>query len=54
LWDDALLGTVHLAVGRNNDIGGKTLSAIHNDLLMTQPSLELDGVRVLEKGRFQI
>jgi leucyl aminopeptidase (aminopeptidase T) len=54
LWDDALWGTVHIAVGRNNDIGGKTLSAIHNDLLMTQPSLELDGVRVLEKGRFQL
>ena len=53
-WDFALLGTVHIAVGRNNDIGGKTLSTIHNDLLMTQPSIELDGVRVLENGRLQI
>lgn len=54
LWDYALWGTVHIAVGRNNDIGGKTLSTIHNDLLMTQPSLELDGVGILKNGRFQI
>ena len=54
LWDDALLGTVHIAVGRNNDIGGKTLSTIHNDLLMTEPSLELDGRQVIDKGRFLI
>ena len=54
LWDYALWGTVHISVGRNNDIGGKTLSTIHNDLLMTQPSLDLDAIRILKNGRFQI
>lgn len=54
VWDYALMGTVHIAVGRNDDIGGRTWSNIHNDLLMTRPTIELDGVRILENGRFQV
>jgi len=54
LWDYGSMGTVHIAVGRNNDIGGETWSKIHNDLLMTQPFLKLDGVRVLENGRIMV
>ncbi len=50
VWDYAILGTVHICVGRNNDIGGATWSKIHNDLLVTKPTLELDGVRILENG----
>lgn len=47
--DYGALGNVHVAVGRNNDIGGQTLSAIHLDLCMTKTRVELDGVCVLEK-----
>ncbi len=54
VWDYAILGAVHIAVGRNNDIGGATWSRVHNDLLMTKPTLELDGVRILENGNLRL
>lgn len=53
-WDYAIMGTVHIAVGRNDDIGGQTWSRIHNDVLMTQPTVELDNVRIMENGIFKI
>ncbi len=54
IWEYALLGTVHIAVGRNNDIGGATLSKIHKDVLMTQPTVVLNGVEVLKNGELLI
>ncbi len=51
--DFARLGTVHIAIGRNNDIGGKTLSRIHQDGLMSMPTLEVDNVCVLKDGVLQ-
>jgi len=50
VWDFARKETVHMAVGRNNDIGGATLSQIHKDLLMTKPTIKLDGKIVLKNG----
>ena len=32
--DFARYGTAHIALGRNNDIGGETMSQIHQDVLM--------------------
>lgn len=52
--DAARLGTVHIAIGRNNDIGGKTWSRIHLDFLMSQPTIELDGQLVVREGKFLI
>jgi len=54
VWEYALLGTVHIAVGRNNDIGGNTWSHIHKDILMTKPTVELDGKKILESGKLLI
>jgi len=42
---------VHIAAGRNNDIGGNALSKIHKDVLMTKPTVELDGEKILESGK---
>ncbi len=50
-WDYGRMGTLHIAVGRNNDIGGKTWSNIHIDVLMTKPTVELDGQKILENGK---
>ena len=50
VFDNGKLGRVHIAVGRNNTIGGQTFSKIHNDVLITRPTVELDGERVLENG----
>jgi len=45
-----MAGTVHIAIGRNNDIGGQTWSHIHVDGLMSHPTVELDGDFVVKDG----
>jgi leucyl aminopeptidase (aminopeptidase T) len=52
--DAARIGTAHFALGRNNDIGGNTLSEIHWDMLMSQATVELDSKVVLKAGKFLI
>jgi leucyl aminopeptidase (aminopeptidase T) len=48
--DAARIGTAHLALGRNNDIGGNTWSEIHWDGLMSQATVELDGKTIMKNG----
>ncbi len=48
--DFARANTAHIGIGRNNDIGGKTLSLIHQDGLMSQPTVELDHQCVMRDG----
>jgi leucyl aminopeptidase (aminopeptidase T) len=48
--DYGIAGNVHIAVGRNNDIGGETGSIIHNDVLMTRATVTLDDVCVIGNG----
>lgn len=50
--DAARIGTAHIAVGRNDDIGGTTWSHIHLDSLMDQANVELDDKLVLTEGAF--
>lgn len=52
--DAARIGTAHIAIGRNDDIGGKTWSQIHIDSLMSQPTIELDSRVVLRNGALLI
>lgn len=47
-------GTVHIAVGRNNDIGGATFSQIHNDLVIYYPTLWLDNVCLIKDGELKL
>lgn len=54
VWDYAALGTAHVAVGRNVDIGGNTHSRIHNDCLMVRPTIEVDGVTILHDGDLRV
>jgi leucyl aminopeptidase (aminopeptidase T) len=48
--DEGVLGTVHIAVGDNTVFGGTNRAPIHIDMVMKDPTLELDGTVVL-KGR---
>jgi len=48
--DGAMAGNVHIAVGRNNDIGGQTWSGVHHDGLINSPTVELDGDVVVRDG----
>jgi len=52
--DFGRMGTAHIGIGRNNDIGGETWSRIHLDGLMSRATLELDNKCVLREGTFLI
>ncbi|MFC1917224.1 aminopeptidase [Chloroflexota bacterium] len=54
LMDYAVAGTVHIAVGRNNDIGGTIRSDVHTDLLLTGTTVKLDDFAVIENGELKI
>jgi leucyl aminopeptidase (aminopeptidase T) len=45
---------VHIAIGKNDDIGGKNSSSIHLDFLMSGAAVELDGKCILKDGAFQL
>ena len=51
ITDEKVLGTVHVAVGRNDFLGGKNVATIHIDGVIGQPTLEIDGKTVIENGR---
>jgi|LSQX01.3.fsa_nt_gb leucyl aminopeptidase (aminopeptidase T) len=50
LEDEKVLGTVHVALGDNSTIGGTVEVPSHLDGVLLQPSLWLDGRKILEKG----
>ncbi|MFC1966907.1 aminopeptidase [Chloroflexota bacterium] len=45
------LGTAHIGIGRNTDLGGVNPSAIHFDLLLNHPTIELDGKILMRDGK---
>jgi 2,5-dihydroxypyridine 5,6-dioxygenase len=50
LEDEGVFGTVHIGIGTNVMLGGNVKAAIHYDLIMWEPTIELDGKIVLERG----
>jgi leucyl aminopeptidase (aminopeptidase T) len=54
LEDEGVFGTVHIGIGTNITLGGNIKAAIHYDLLMWEPTIELDGKVVLEKGQVRL
>lgn len=52
--DFGRLGTAHIGLGRNNDVGGRTWSQIHVDGLLNRPTIELDGECVMKEGVLSI
>ncbi len=52
LEDEKILGTIHVAFGASAGIGGTVSVPIHLDAVVIEPSLDIDGVRVLDGGRF--
>jgi 2,5-dihydroxypyridine 5,6-dioxygenase len=54
LEDEGVYGTVHIGIGTNITLGGHTKAAIHYDLIMWEPTIELDGRVILERGSLVI
>ena len=52
LEDEKILGTVHIAFGASAGIGGTVSVPIHLDVVVVDASLEIDGVQVLDGGRY--
>ncbi len=52
LEDEKILGTVHIAFGASAGIGGNVSVPIHLDSVVLDASLDIDGIRVLDAGRF--
>lgn len=52
LEDEKVLGTVHVALGDNSSYpGGHSKSNIHMDGILLEPTVHVDGVLLLEKGK---
>ena len=47
-----MLGTVHVAFGASAGIGGTVSVPVHLDVLVEDATLDVDGTRVLDGGRF--
>ncbi len=54
LTDEKILGTVHLALGDNEMLGGTNTSSLHWDMMVLRPTLTVDGRAVLVHGEWQL
>jgi len=54
LMDAGAAGVIHIAFGRNDDFGGNTWSQVHQDCLMTDATLKIDDVYIVENGELKV
>lgn len=50
-YDCAILGYVHVGLGKNTLLGGTTVSKVHIDGIVTDPTIELDGKIIVREGK---
>lgn len=48
---EKIRGTVHIALGDSSHMGGKVTSDLHQDFVVTKPTIEFDGEVVMKKGK---
>ena len=51
LFDEKAAGTIHVALGSNNYMGGWVMSAIHCDLVTRGATVLVDGRTIVDRGR---
>lgn len=54
LEDEKVLGTVHIAFGNNQSMGGNINVPIHIDCIIKSPSFTCDGKLIMSDGKFVI
>lgn len=54
LEDEKAMGTVHIALGDNSTFGGTVEVASHLDGVLLNPTLWLDGKKIIEQGKFLV
>jgi leucyl aminopeptidase (aminopeptidase T) len=52
LEDEKVLGTIHVAIGNNISFGGNNDVPIHLDGVAYNATVEIDGRKILEKGKY--
>ena len=52
LEDEKVLGTCHIALGNNSGFGGKVNVPLHLDGVIQRPTIEIDGKKIMEEGKF--
>ena len=50
LEDEGVVGTIHIGIGTSHTLGGEVVAPTHYDLLMWQPTIEVDG-RVAQRDK---
>ena len=48
LDDEGVIGTIHIGIGTSHTLGGEVIAPTHYDLLMWDPTIEIDG-RVVQR-----
>ena len=51
ITDEKVLGTIHVAIGSNNHLGGNNIATTHIDGVVGEPTLEIDGKVLIENGK---
>jgi len=54
LEDEKVIGTVHIAFGDNKSMGGTVRVASHLDGVIMEPTVNVDGKTIMNKGKFLI
>ena len=50
MTDEKVLGTVHVAIGRNDMFGGKSPAPLHVDAVMGTPTVHVDRDLLIDGG----
>lgn len=54
LEDEGVYGTAHIGIGTSVNLGGTLKAACHYDVIMTKPTVEVDGKIILKDGEVMI
>jgi aminopeptidase len=49
--DEKVMGTIHIALGNNMSMGGTVDVPVHLDGIVKSPTVELDGVTIMDRGK---
>ena len=52
LEDEKVMGTIHIAIGDNSHMGGVVSVPSHLDGIVLAPTVVVDGVTIMESGKF--
>jgi leucyl aminopeptidase (aminopeptidase T) len=51
VFDEKVLGTVHVAIGNNVHLEGTNKASIHVDFVLHKPTVKADDSVVMQKGK---